>query len=66
MPRRFQSQNRVLQIVLPLLIVLLMVYFSLVLSRFVITGKLSTKVYWESPLTNAVLEEQQKQQQGVN
>jgi hypothetical protein len=51
--RRFQSPGVILQITFPLLIVLFMVYFSLVLSRFVITGKLSPYVYWENPILNA-------------
>ena len=53
MRRRFQSPGLILQIILPLLIVLFMVYFSLVLSRLVITGKLSPYVYWEHPIINA-------------
>lgn len=42
-----------------------MVYFSLVLSRFVITGNLSPYVYWENPILSAgqELEEQRKQSQ---
>lgn len=53
MRRRFQSPGLLLQITLPLLIVFFMVYFSLVLSRLVITGKLSPYVYWERPIESA-------------
>jgi hypothetical protein len=57
MRRRFQSPGLILQITVPTLIVLFMFYFSLVLSRFVITGKLSPYLYWKNPLHSAVVEE---------
>ena len=64
--RRFQSPGLILQITLPLLIVLFMIYFSLVLSRFVITGTLSPYVYWENPIQSAGQElVQNKQNQEV-
>ncbi len=57
MRRRFQSPGLIIQILVPTLIVVFMIYFSLVLSRFLITGKLSPYVYWESPLQAAIIEE---------